>query len=142
MCIRDSNAADWGVSTDKNMKAFLVILVLFHVVGFAESRTCYGTTSNGSLSNGVKLPQSGSNFIGYSRAARIAGRTYVHSEVREIIIESYKSLEISEPEKVYKYAETGLKAGGKFKPHKTHQNGLSVDFMTPVMDKELSLIHI
>ena len=124
------------------MKAFLVILVLFPVVGFAESSTCYGTTSNGSLSNGVKLPQSGSNFIGYSRAARIAGRTYVHSEVREIIIESYKSLEISEPEKVYKYAETGLKAGGKFKPHKTHQNGLSVDFMTPVMDKEGKSVHL
>jgi len=110
------------------MRAFIVIFVLLPVVGFAQPSTCYGTTSNGSLSNGVKLPQSGSNFIGYSRAARIAGRTYVHSEVKKIIIESYKSLEVSEPDKVFKYAEAGLKAGGKFKPHKTHQNGLSVDF--------------
>jgi len=124
------------------MKSFLVILVLFPVVGFAEPSICYGTTSNGSLSNGVQLPQSGRNFIGYSRVARLAGRTYVHSEVKEIIIDSYKSLEILEPEKVYKYAETGLRAGGKFKPHKTHQNGLSVDFMTPVMDKDGKSVHL
>jgi penicillin-insensitive murein DD-endopeptidase len=32
------------------------------------------------------------------------------------------------------YAETGFAAGGEFKPHKTHRNGLSVDFMVPVTD--------
>ncbi len=30
------------------------------------------------------------------------------------------------------YGETGFKDGGQFKPHKTHRNGLSVDFMVPV----------
>jgi penicillin-insensitive murein endopeptidase len=33
------------------------------------------------------------------------------------------------------YGETGWASGGSFKPHKTHQNGLSVDFMVPVVDK-------
>ena len=35
---------------------------------------------------------------------------------------------------MFVYGETGKKRGGRFKPHKTHQNGLSVDFMTPVLD--------
>jgi len=36
-------------------------------------------------------------------------------------------------EKKFVYAETGFKEGGKFKPHKTHQNGLSVDLMVPTV---------
>jgi len=111
-------------------------------IAWAEPSQCYGTTSNGSLSDGVKLPHSGDNFVGYSFAARVAGRTYVHSEVKSIIIDSYRSLELTEPNKIYKYAETGFKAGGKFKPHKTHQNGLSVDFMVPVMNKSGRSVHL
>lgn len=68
------------------MRILLLLFVLFPLVGTAESSKCYGTTSNGSLSNGVKLPQGGKNYIGYSLAASIAGRTYVHSEVRKIIV--------------------------------------------------------
>ncbi len=63
------------------------------------------------------------------------GRNYVHSLVKTIILESYDELSKSQPDKVFKYAETGFKNGGEFKPHKTHQNGLSVDFMVPVLDK-------
>lgn len=36
------------------------------------------------------------------------------------------------PGATFVYGETGLAAGGKFKPHRTHQNGLSVDFFVPV----------
>jgi len=64
----------------------------------------------------------------------IAGRTYVHSSVRDTIVEAYHILEKDQPGKVFKYAETGYKEGGQFKPHKTHRNGLSVDFMVPVLD--------
>ena len=39
-----------------------------------------------------------------------------------------------QPDKVFVYGETGWASGGSFKPHKTHQNGLSVDFMVPVVD--------
>lgn len=51
-------------------------------------------------------------------------------------------MQSEQPDKVYKYAETGLKNGGLFKPHKTHQNGLSVDFMTPVTDKNGKSVHL
>jgi penicillin-insensitive murein endopeptidase len=90
----------------------------------------------------VQLPVSGYNFVSYSKIARIAGRTYVHSAVKKIIVNAYKDLEVEQPEKVYKYAETGLEDGGQFKPHKTHRNGLSVDFMTPVTDNKGGSVHL
>lgn len=107
-----------------------------------KESTCYGTTSNGRLEAGVQLPQSGPNFVGYSDLARVMGITYVHSEVKEIIVDAYKHLEKEQPAKVYKYAETGWEKGGQFKPHKTHRNGLSVDFMNPVINSEGKSVHL
>ena len=120
----------------------LVSAMLLPVSVIAETSVCFGTTSNGSLENGVKLPSKGKNFTGYSIAARIAGRTYVHSEVRSIIIDAYRALEASNSGKIFKYAETGNRDGGLFKPHKTHQNGLSVDFMTPVVNENGKSVHL
>ena len=110
------------------MKLIYILIVLLSFPSYSIESTCYGTTSNGSLENGVQLPSEGVNFEGYSSIAAIAGRTYVHSSVRDIVIEAYQRLEKMEPDKVYKYAETGYEEGGQFKPHKTHRNGLSVDF--------------
>ena len=124
------------------MKYFLCILLFFPGVTLAKPSTCYGSTSNGRLENGVKLPASGENYKGYSSIARLAGRTYVHSAVKNIITASYKDLEKEQPNKVYKYAETGFEDGGQFRPHKTHRNGLSVDFMTPVVDKSGKSVHL
>jgi len=124
------------------MKYFLSIVVLFSSSTYAEESICYGTTSDGRLENGVELPASGDNFESYSTIARLAGRTYVHSKVNEIILAAYKELESSQPRKVYKYAETGFKEGGEFKPHKTHRNGLSVDFIVPVIDRSGNSLHL
>lgn len=124
------------------MKYILLVLFLFPTYLLAETSTCYGTTSKGSLVDGVQLPAEGNNYVGYSSVARLAGRTYVHSAVKQIIVNTYKSLEEEQPNKVYKYAETGFKEGGTFKPHKTHRNGLSVDFMTPVIDAEGTSVHL
>jgi len=124
------------------MKLLILFIVLLPSFAFAEASTCYGTTSNGKLDNGVQLPAEGNNYIGYSSVARLAGRTYVHSEVKAIIIQSYAALEIEHPDKVFKYAETGFEGGGKFKPHKTHRNGLSVDFMVPVITQKGKSIHL
>ncbi|AQQ68848.1 replication initiation protein [Microbulbifer agarilyticus] len=125
-----------------NKKHLLTITLLFPLTTWGETSICFGTTSYGSLSNGVKLPSEGKNFVSYSVMAGLAGRTYVHSEVRNIVVSAYKDLETDQPTKVYKYAETGLKEGGQFKPHKTHQNGLSVDFMTPAKDKNGKSVHL
>jgi penicillin-insensitive murein endopeptidase len=102
--------------------------------GSAPNSNCYGTTSRGALQHGVQLPQRGPNFAAYSELGIAAGRTYVHSTVARIVVEAYAALEKSAPGKRFVYGETGWAAGGSFKPHRTHQNGLSVDFMVPVLD--------
>lgn len=116
------------------LRCIIAIFFFLPPITYAADSVCHGTTADGHLENGVELPRSGNNFVNYSDIARLAGRSYVHSAVREIIIAAYASLEQEQPNKVYKYAETGWEEGGEFKPHKTHRNGLSVDFMTPMKD--------
>jgi penicillin-insensitive murein endopeptidase len=124
------------------MRYSWIFLFQFLSFAFSQESICYGTTSKGRLENGTALPSSGKNYTSYSTMAELLGRTYVHSKVKEIMLASYKSLEISMPDKVYKYAETGFEEGGKFSPHKTHQNGLSVDFIVPVINKKGRSVHL
>ena len=124
------------------LKTYLLAIYLISSAVIADESVCYGTTSKGKLDRGVEVPRSGKNFITYSNIARLAGRTYVHSQVNSIIVKTYKSLEKEQPDKVFKYAETGFENGGKFKPHKTHRNGLSVDFMTPVTEESGKSVHL
>lgn len=128
----------------KHLMLVLTILVGFILADFASSSEseCFGSTSNGYLKNGVQLPEKGNNYEGYSLVARMAGRTYVHSKVHDIMLAAYKQLETEQANKVFKYAETGFKEGGQFKPHKTHRNGLSVDFMVPVLNKQGQSVHL
>ncbi len=95
---------------------------------------CFGTPSHGRLEQAVRLPLGGANFSAYSTVAAAAGRTYLHSTVADIVLASYARLATALPSTKFVYGETGLAAGGPFKPHKTHQNGLSVDFFVPVRD--------
>jgi penicillin-insensitive murein DD-endopeptidase len=118
------------------MRYFVVLCILFFSdLSHAKESICYGSTQNGRLENGVSLPNKGNNFISYGRFPRIAGRTYVHSRVRAVVLDAYRMLETKQASKIFKYGETGFQKGGKFKPHKTHQNGLSVDFFVPVLDR-------
>jgi len=96
---------------------------------------CYGTTSQGKLEHGCKLPYGGEHFTAYSLLGWTLGRTYVHCKVAEVVLAAYEDLNRQHPNKVFVYGETGWASGGRFKPHKTHQNGLSVDFMVPVVDR-------
>jgi penicillin-insensitive murein endopeptidase len=101
----------------------------------AGESICFGTVSNGRLQNGVKLPLTGPNFSAYSTLAASLGRTYVHSTVLEVVLAAYAALEKSTPGKIFVYGETGWAAGGRIRPHRSHQNGLSVDFFVPVHDR-------
>jgi len=112
----------------------LIIAILTTVAGplIAGESQCFGTVSNGRIEGTVKLPTSGPNFGAYSSLAAAVGRTHVHSVVAETIISAYSALEAQHPSKTYVYGETGWPSGGSFRPHRTHQNGLSVDFFVPV----------
>ena len=126
-----------------NMRPILLLLGMFlNMAVIAEVSTCYGTTSHGRLENGVKLPDSGPNFISYGSVPDLMGRTYVHSQVRDVIVDAYRRLQTNTPDKVFKYAEAGYREGGRFKPHKTHRNGLSVNFIVPVIDKNGKSVHL
>ena len=95
---------------------------------------CFGSVSNGRLQDGVQLPASGQNFSPYSSLAVTAGRTYVHSRVAKVVEDAYLALIQASPDAVFVYGETGWRTGGRFRPHRSHQNGLSVDFFVPVKD--------
>ena len=115
--------------------SFLIsLLFVLESIG-QEPSVCYGTTSNGRLENGWELPASGPNYSSHWTVGRIAGRSYVHSSVHPVVLDVYAQLEKILPDRVFVYGETGWKDGGQFKPHKTHRNGLSVDFMVPVLNE-------
>ena len=127
----------------KTFKILLLVLIIFwgvihfgnDVIRLFESdktSTSQGTPSNGSLKNGKRLPTSGSNYTSYSRLGTLLGRTAVHDKVRDTILDAFAEINESHAELRFVVGETGWVGGGPFPPHKTHQNGLSVDFMTPI----------
>jgi penicillin-insensitive murein endopeptidase len=123
------------------MKKVIIVLLLFTITTQAKMSQCFGTTSQGRIENSVQLSIKGENFIIYNSLGNLLGRNYVHSKVYDAVVNSYKQLAQSFPRYKYKYGETGWKNGGEFKPHKTHQNGLSVDFMVPVIDEKMQPVY-
>ena len=112
------------------------------VLGKPLSSTCFGTPAKGALVDAVQLPKSGENFKVYSELGWLLNRTYVHSKVAQVIRQSFVRLNMELPDIKFMLAETGWPNGGDFKPHKTHQNGLSVDFMVPVMNKTNQSVYL
>ena len=104
---------------------------LFHTnKGISKS---IGTVSNGKLENGYKIPLKGKNFKYFSFFDYyILGRCYVHSSIHDIVINSYEEISKTYPDYTFKIMECSKRKGGRPFPHKTHQNGTSIDFMTPL----------
>jgi penicillin-insensitive murein endopeptidase len=111
-----------------------LILLAASMHALAEPSRCFGTVGKGRIERSVKLPESGANFTSYASIASAMGRTHVHSTVNAIIVEAYGELAAASPSTRFVYGETGWPAGGRLRPHRTHQNGLSVDFFVPVRD--------
>ncbi|WP_028101555.1 penicillin-insensitive murein endopeptidase [Pseudoduganella violaceinigra] len=121
------------------MKTARLVLAALLAAGTAvagASSTCHGSVKQGSLEDGVQLPADGANFSVYSTLGAAMGRNYVHSEVAAIMLGAYAKLERAAPGSQYVYGETGFVNGGRIRPHRTHQNGLSVDFFVPVRDRK------
>ncbi len=99
----------------------------------APSRSI-GSPSDGRLEHGRRLPTRGENFRAYSLLGALLGRNSMHHAVRDTVLAAYGDLAESNPDVIHVYGESSWPRGGPFPPHKTHQNGLSVDFMVPVRD--------
>ncbi len=79
------------------------------------------------------LPVRGANFKANSRLAYGLGRHYLKGKAVATIVAAYGELARTHPQYSYVYGEMGWKGGGRFRPHRTHQKGLSADFMTPML---------
>jgi len=102
----------------------------------ALASTCFGSSGSGRIEGAVGLPLAGANFAAYSELGLKLGRTYVHAQVHDVVLGAYSTLSRSTPDVQYVYGETGLRTGGPMPPHRTHENGTSVDFMVPVRGRD------
>lgn len=91
-----------------------------------------GSVDNGKLEYGRIVPFSGPNFHYFDTASYMRNRCFVHEKVLKTILGTYQLLANQAPGKVFGLMECSKKHGGKIHPHITHQNGMSVDFMTPL----------
>jgi penicillin-insensitive murein DD-endopeptidase len=105
------------------------ILILYES---STPSTSFGSPVDGSIQNSKRLPSSGQNFSTFSRFGSLIGRTCVHDRVRATMLDAYARLAVELPGREFAYGETGWPHGGRLWPHKTHANGLSVDFVVPV----------
>lgn len=103
---------------------------------------CYGRVGKGRLEGGVALPLRGANFKAYSRMATGLDRNYVHPTVHAILLESFAALASTHPSLRFMIGETGHRAGGRFTPHRTHQNGTSVDLFVPMRGPAGERVHL
>ncbi len=125
-----------GNSTKTFSVCALLSVVAASPVATSAASTCFGRVSEGRIEGAVALPRSGKNFDAYSGLGVTLGRTYVHEQVRAIVKDAYSRTQKAMPDKTFIYGETGWEKGGRFRPHRTHQNGTSVDFMVPVLDAQ------
>lgn len=93
-----------------------------------------GTVRKGSLSNGSRFPRKGPNYKYFSGFSYLLfNRAWVHSSVYDITLEAYKECEKTCPNTKFLLMECSKKNGGRIWPHRTHQNGTSIDFGTPLI---------
>ncbi len=91
-----------------------------------------GSVGNGTLENGWLLPYYGKNYRYFSPLSYyILNRGYVHHRVHKVLLEAYATCETTCPEVRFRLMECANKHGGAMWPHRTHQVGLSADFMVP-----------
>lgn len=99
-------------------------------VDSSESKTL-GSVSNGMLEHGKVMPYFGSNFTYFDKDSYFAKRAFTSDKVKAIILDAYDSLSVVKPKRHFYLMELSNEHGGKLFPHRTHQNGLSADFMMP-----------
>jgi penicillin-insensitive murein DD-endopeptidase len=92
-----------------------------------------GTVAGGTLVNGKLMPWQGPNFKYFSEESYVNGRAFVNGKVKATLLETYSAMALAYPETAFGLMECSNEKGGKIWPHHTHQNGMSVDLMTPLL---------
>ena len=112
--------------------AALILLLFCLRPLFAERLDLAAYTPARDSERYVSLPFSEKNFTVNSLPGYSAGRYYLKGKTAAAVLAAYARLARDLPERPYIYGETGWSGGGSFWPHRTHRNGLSIDFITPV----------
>ncbi|WP_437965743.1 penicillin-insensitive murein endopeptidase [Sorangium sp. So ce260] len=93
-----------------------------------------GSPAQGRLLHGHAIPPSGPGYVTYSYLGASLGRQYAHGAVRDALREAFAAVSAARPGRRFVVGETGHRRGGPLWPHRTHQNGLSVDIFVPLRD--------
>ncbi|WP_437687078.1 penicillin-insensitive murein endopeptidase [Sorangium sp. So ce176] len=101
--------------------------------GAAPSESA-GSPAQGRLVHGHPLPPTGPGHVTYSYLGASLGRQYVHGAVRDALLDAFAAVAAARLGRRFVVGETGHRRGGPFWPHRTHQNGLSVDIFVPLRD--------
>jgi penicillin-insensitive murein DD-endopeptidase len=92
-----------------------------------------GSVSNGTLKHGKLMPFEGINFRYFDTASYLNDRAFVNLKVLNSVLSTYEYLNEELPGRTFTIMECSHRNGGKLYPHRTHQNGLSIDFMMPLV---------
>ncbi len=127
-------------------KRALLVLLLLALTGscmpqffYTNSGTSisHGSPGNGSLEQGYLMPYRLENAKYFSLSSYyLLGNGYLNSKVYQTLIDAYARCEETCPKIKFKYMECSSKHGGKQLIHRTHRNGMSVDFMVPKKNGE------
>jgi penicillin-insensitive murein endopeptidase len=93
-----------------------------------------GTSAEGRLEHGHPMPPRGFGFVTYSHLGAALGRQYVHDSVRDLFVDAFGACARARPDRRFVVGETGWPHGGGFWPHRSHENGMSVDVFMPLRD--------
>lgn len=92
-----------------------------------------GNVGSGSIKHSKLLPFSGKNFSYFDTNSYLGGRAFLNDKLLKTLLAHYSVLENECPDHHFCIMECSNKEGGKIHPHRTHQNGLSVDLMIPLI---------
>nr|WP_294858625.1 hypothetical protein [uncultured Fluviicola sp.] len=101
--------------------------------GNHEQSVSSGTVNNGSLQNGKLFPFKGANFIYFDSTSYLSKHAFTNEKVYQTVLATYRQFESKLTRFEFGLMECSNEHGGKIWPHRTHQNGLSVDFMSPLL---------
>ena len=101
---------------------------------YTQAALSGSVSCNGGTVATKQMPVSGANFASYCKPCIAALRTYAREPVIDTLVAAYGELNRVYPKTQFLYGEIGFPDGGRFRPHKTHREGLSVDLMVPLKD--------
>lgn len=139
-CSSQSDSVETSIDTTSSIDAIqkLSAVETYYLEHHQDSieTNSVGSVSRGSLKNGTIIPFSGSNYSYFDTASYLSGRAFTHQLVAQTLVNTFKKIEENGETRKFKVMEFSNEHGGKMFPHRTHQNGLSVDMMMPLKKDE------